>query len=73
MGQVNVNNPGPAGPAEPVDGGGTGLGFIVGILLAIVIIALLVYFLVLNKPATGPANNGVTVPSPSAAMLRTFG
>jgi uncharacterized membrane protein len=68
MGQVNVNNP---GPAEPVDGGGTGLGFIVGILLAIVIIALLVYFLVLNKPATTPANNG-TVPAPSGAMLRTF-
>ncbi len=53
MGQVNVNTPGGNGTSD-----GSGYGFIVGILVAIVVIALLVYFFVLN-PSGGGTNNNV--------------
>ena len=43
MGQVNVNTPNSGEPA-----GSSGAGFILGIIIAIIVIAALVYFLVLN-------------------------
>ena len=59
MGQVNVNPPpSQPGPVEPVPvSDGTGIGFIVGILIAILIIALLVWFLLIN-PGGGENNHG---------------
>jgi archaellin len=73
MGQVNVNPP-PSQPAPvaPAPTDGTGIGFIVGILIAILIIALLVWFLLINPG--GGANNGGTntgnqaTPSASAML-----
>lgn len=49
MSQVNVNTPGgePAPPATD----GSGYGMIVGILLAILVIALVLWLLVFNRPA----------------------
>jgi hypothetical protein len=49
MSQVNVNTPG-----EPA--GSSGSGFIIGVVLAILVIAALVYFFVLNGNNAG--NNG---------------
>ncbi len=64
MGQVNVNTPN--------DGtGGSGAGFILGILVAIVIIALLVYFLFFN--GGGTTTNNTVAPGPSALLLHFFG
>ena len=73
MGQVNVNPPpSPPAPVAPAPADGTGIGFIVGILIAILIIALLVWFLLINPG--GRANNGGTntgnqaTPSASAML-----
>ena len=67
MGQVNVNTPGGGEPA-----GSSGSGFILGIIVAIIVIAALVYFLVLN-PGNGGGNgdtdDGTTDPAPSGWML----
>ena len=57
MSQVNVNTPG-GEPAPPVQDG-SGYGMIVGILLAILVIALVLWLLVFNRPAddgTTPVN-----------------
>jgi hypothetical protein len=67
MGQVNVNTPG-GGATEPDS---SGAGFILGIIVAIIVIAALVYFLVL---APGGADNAdgdgdVVPPDPSGWML----
>jgi hypothetical protein len=69
MGQVNVNTPGGGG----TDSDSSGAGFILGIIVAIIVIAALVYFLVL-----APGNDADTVdddgtePMPSALVLRDF-
>ena len=62
MGQVNVNTPGGDGTSD-----GSGYGFIVGILVAIVVIALLVYFFVLN-PGGGSEQHRNVTPNPSALL-----
>lgn len=60
MGQVNVNTPG--GTTDP--DGGSGAGFILGILVAILVIAALVYFLVLAPGGSGGgADDGGAAPS----------
>lgn len=64
MGQVNVNTPGDNGTSD-----GSGYGFIVGILVAIVVIALLVYFFVLNPGGDG-GNNTDVVPDASGWVQR---
>ena len=51
MGQVNVNTP------SGNDGDSSGAGFILGIIVAIIVIAALVYFLVLNG-GNGDDNGG---------------
>lgn len=59
MGQVNVNTPNGGGVSgEPT--GSSGAGFILGIIVAIIVIAALVYFLVLNpgNGGTDPGNGG---------------
>ena len=61
MGQVNVNTPNDRGvPPEPA--GTSGAGFIIGIIIAILVIAALVYFLVIAPPAgdgtDGDGTNG---------------
>jgi hypothetical protein len=54
MGQVNVNTPSDGEPA-----GSSGAGFILGIILAIIVIAALVYFLVLaGNGDTDPGDGG---------------
>jgi hypothetical protein len=66
----------PDGGPDPVESG-TSYGFIAGILVAIVVIALLVYFLLLSPGSTTPANTAggspgsgdVTTPAPSAWHL----
>lgn len=60
MSQVNVNTPGGAPEPVPPADGGVGYGMIVGILVAIVIIALLVYFLLLNPGNNNTTNTGNT-------------
>lgn len=55
MGQVNVNTPNGGEPA-----GSSGAGFILGIIVALIVIAALVYFLVLNPGNGGADNNGDT-------------
>jgi hypothetical protein len=72
MGQVNVNTPG-GGTTDPDS---SGAGFILGIIVAIIVIAALVYFLVL-APGAGDNTDGGTdgdgdVPPPSALVLRDF-
>ena len=54
MSQVNVNTPGDGG--RPVSDG-SGYGFIVGILVAVVVIALLVWLLIFNGGNGGTDNN----------------
>ena len=72
MGQVNVNTPG-GGTTDPDS---SGAGFILGIIVAIIVIAALVYFLVL-APGTGDNGDGTDdgggeVPEPSALVLRDY-
>jgi hypothetical protein len=59
MGQVNVNSGGTDPVGEPT--GSSGAGFILGIIVAIIVIAALVYFLVLSG-GNGDAGNGTTDP-----------
>jgi hypothetical protein len=71
MGQVNVNTPGGGTP----DSDSSGAGFILGIIVAIIVIAALVYFLVLapgDGDANGDTDGGGDVPEPSALVLRDF-
>jgi hypothetical protein len=74
MGQVNVNTPsggttGPAGEAP----GSSSAGFILGIIVAILIIAAVIYFLVLNPGNGGDGTDGDSVePNPSALVLHDF-
>ena len=73
MGQVNVNAPG-GGTTDP--DGSSGAGFILGIIVAIIVIAALVYFLVL-APGNGDTtddgtDDGGEVPVPSALVLRDY-
>lgn len=62
MGQVNVNTPGGGTAGEPA--GSSGAGMILGIIVAILVIAALVYFLVIAPGATtngdGDADGGDT-------------
>jgi hypothetical protein len=70
MGQVNVNTPGGTDPDSS-----SGAGFILGIIVAIIVIAALVYFLVLapggngNGGADGNGDDGGVDPAPSGWML----
>jgi hypothetical protein len=59
MGQVNVNTPGGGTAGEPA--GSSGAGFILGIIVAILVIVALVYFLLI-APGNPPANSRVTNP-----------
>jgi hypothetical protein len=73
MGQVNVNTPG-GGTTDPDS---SGAGFILGIIVAIIVIAALVYFLVLAPGGNGNGNgtddgNGDVVPDPSGWMLTDY-
>ena len=73
MGQVNVNDPHGTAP----DDGRSGAGFILGIIVAIIVIAALVYFLVLAPGGNGNGNgtddgNGDVVPDPSGWMLTDY-
>ena len=52
MGQVNVNTP------SGNDGDSSGAGFILGIIVAIIVIAALVYFLVLAPGSDSGGNTG---------------
>jgi hypothetical protein len=70
MGQVNVNTP---------DGGtspdSSGAGFILGIIVAIIVIAALVYFLVLapgGDTTDGGGDGDGDMPAPSALVLRDY-
>ena len=74
MGQVNVNAPS-GGTTDP--DGSSGAGFILGIIVAIIVIAALVYFLVLapgNGDNTTDTNtdDGGAAPVPSALVLRGY-
>jgi hypothetical protein len=70
MGQVNVNTPG-GGTTDPDS---SGAGFILGIIVAIIVIAALVYFLVLAPTGNGDTDGGTDgdVPEPSALVLRDY-
>jgi hypothetical protein len=70
MGQVNVNTPG-GGTTDPDS---SGAGFILGIIVAIIVIAALVYFLVLAPGGDGDTNGDTNgdVPDPSALVLRDY-
>jgi hypothetical protein len=65
--QVNVNTPGGTEPAPPVSDG-SGYGFIVGILVAILVIALLVWLL-LFQGGGGNTTDNTVVPDASAYHL----
>lgn len=76
MGQVNVNTPGGGTAGEPA--GSSGAGMILGIIVAILVIAALVYFLVIVPGGTtngdgtdgdAPATDDVVEPLPSAWRL----
>ena len=75
MGQVNVNTPGGGTAGEPA--GSSGAGFILGIIIAIIDIAVLVYVLVLSPPGNGGNGGGdggnggddPVDPVPSALMV----
>jgi hypothetical protein len=72
MGQVNVNTPG-GGTTDP--DGSSGAGFILGIIVAIIVIAALVYFLVLapgNGDTTDGGTDGGDEPEPSALVLGDY-
>jgi hypothetical protein len=77
MGQVNVNTPG-GGSTAPVGEppGSSNAGFILGIIVAILIIAALIWFLVIAPGGTGNGDGGDgggdTEPEPSALVLRDF-
>jgi hypothetical protein len=73
MGQVNVNTPGGA-DGEPA--GSSGAGFILGIIIAIILIAVLVYMFVLN-PGTNNGGGDTTdpggeEPAPSSWVLTDY-
>lgn len=70
MGQVNVNTPG-GGTTDPDS---SGAGFILGIIVAIIVIAALVYFLVLapGDGTDGTTDDDGTEPMPSALVLRDY-
>ena len=77
MGQVNVNPPA-GGPVTPVGEppGSSNAGFILGIIVAILIIVALIWFLVIS-PGGGGGGDGDgggdgTEPQPSALILRDF-
>jgi len=66
MGQVNVNTP------SGNDGDSSGAGFILGIIVAIIVIAALVYFLVLapgNDSGGNTTDGGADGPAPSGWMM----
>lgn len=78
MSQVNVNTPDDRG--VPPETGSSGAGFIIGIVVAILIIAALVYFLVLAPAPAGDGTDGgadgngdvlpsLPAPAPSAWVL----
>jgi hypothetical protein len=73
MSQVNVNPPA-GGPVEPAPvgepPGSAGAGMILGIVVAILVIAALIYFLLI-APGTQPANttDGGGQPAPTGWML----
>ena len=75
MGQVNVNTPGGV-DGEPA--GSSGAGFILGIIIAIILIAVLVYMFVLNPGTNNGGGGGDTTdpggeePAPSAWMLADY-
>jgi hypothetical protein len=75
MGQVNVNAPG-GGTTDPDGADSSGAGFILGIIVAIIVIAALVYFLVLapgnGDNTDGGTDGGDTEPMPSALVLRDY-
>jgi hypothetical protein len=62
---VKVKTPGPSEPPPVSDG--SGYGFIVGIIDAILVIVLLVWLLVFNGGGTG--GNTTTTPLPSGFLL----
>lgn len=71
MSQVNVNTPGDREPGPPVSDG-SGYGMIVGFLVAVLVIALVVWLLVFNGGGTTPDNGnggggggGEMTPGPS--------
>ena len=64
MGQVNVNTP------SGNDGDSSGAGFILGIIVAIIVIAALVYFLVL---APGNDSGGNTTDGGETGLRRAAG
>jgi hypothetical protein len=71
MGQVNVNTPN-GGSTDPDS---SGAGFILGIIVAIIVIAALVYFLVLAPGGNGNGNgddDDDVVPDPSAWMITDY-
>ena len=71
MGQVNVNTPGGGTPVEPA--GSSGAGLILGVILAIILIAVLLWIFVLRPPADttdgGGTDGGGEVPAPSALIV----
>jgi hypothetical protein len=69
MSQVNVNPPSGGAPGEPA--GSSSAGFILGIVIAILVIAVLIYFLLLRGPADGDGadGDGDGLPLPSAVTL----
>jgi hypothetical protein len=68
MGQVNVNAPGPAEPVgEPPGSGATGM--IVGILLALIVLAAIIYFVFIAPGSTAPPADGGGGATPGASAL----
>lgn len=61
MGQVNVNTPGGGTAGEPA--GSSGAGMILGIIVAVLVIAALVYFLVIAPGATNNGTDGGDTPA----------
>lgn len=63
MGQVNVNTPGGGTAGEPA--GSSGAGMILGIIVAILVIAALVYFLVIAPGGTNNGDGGTDTDTPA--------
>jgi hypothetical protein len=75
MGQVNVNTPGGGTAGEPT--GSSGAGFILGIIIAIILIAVLLWMFVFNAGGGNgdggtPADDGGEAPAPSGWMLTDY-